>query len=136
MSFPTGGQGLTVAARRGYAIRLRRGEDGARPIVKARPPGPPPSPAGGIGGAALPHRSPTPAERAHLAGLTTVARHGPSHMARIGAAGQDSLSRRIAEEFGIPPDAQDYLPRLEAARRLYFARLRSRRSAAVNRPRP
>jgi len=57
-------------------------------------------------------------------------------MARIGAAGQDSLSRRIAEEFGIPPDAQDYLPRLEAARRLYFARLRSRRSAAVNRPRP
>jgi hypothetical protein len=49
-------------------------------------------------------------------------------MARIGSAGQDSLSRRIAAEFGIPDDAPDYLARLEAARRLYFSRLRRRRT--------
>lgn len=74
------------------------------------------------------HRPPPPtmSERAHLAGLTTMARHGPGHMASIGAAGQDSLSRRIAAEAGIPEDAPDYLPRLEAARRLYFSRLRMR----------
>jgi len=67
-------------------------------------------------------------DRAHLAGLTTVARHGTDHMARIGAAGQDALSRRIAREFGIPDDAPDYLARLDAARRAYFARLRRSRS--------
>lgn len=69
----------------------------------------------------------TPGERAHLAGLTTLARHGPGHMASIGAAGQDSLSRRIAREAGIPEDAPDYQERLDAARRLYFTRLRRRR---------
>lgn len=67
------------------------------------------------------------AQRAHLAGLTTMARHGPGHMARIGAAGQDALSRRIAAEWGIPEDAPDYLARITAARRAYFARLRRSR---------
>jgi hypothetical protein len=70
----------------------------------------------------------SPGDRAHLAGLTVVARHGPSHMARIGALGQDSLSRRIALEFGIAEDAPDYLARLDAARRVYFSRLRRRRT--------
>lgn len=70
------------------------------------------------------------AARARLAGLSTVARHGPDHMAAIGAAGQDALSRRIAQEYGIPEDAPDYAPRLDAARRLYFSRLRHRRQVA------
>lgn len=70
----------------------------------------------------------SPADRAHLAGLTVVARHGPSHMARIGAAGQDALSRRIAQEYALDPEAPDYLDRLDAARRLYFSRLRRSRS--------
>lgn len=77
----------------------------------------------------FPERRPklSQAERAHLAGLTTMARHGPSHMARIGAAGQDALSRRIALEWGLDPNAPDYLVRLAAARRAYFVRLRRRR---------
>jgi hypothetical protein len=70
----------------------------------------------------------TPGERAHLAGLTTVARHGTAHMATIGQAGQDALSRRIAAEWGIPEDAPDYLARITAARRAYFARLRRARA--------
>lgn len=73
--------------------------------------------------------SPTLGDHAHLGGLTTVARHGPGHMARVGALGQDALSLRIAEEAGIPPDAPDYVARLTAARRVYFARLRRRRVA-------
>lgn len=68
-------------------------------------------------------------ERAHRAGLSVMARHGRDHMARIGSAGQDSLSRRIAAEYGIPEDAPDYQDRLNAARRLYFTRLRQRRTA-------
>ena len=75
-------------------------------------------------------RHPSMSERARLAGLTVVRDHGVGHMAAIGAAGQDSLSRRIAQEAGIPPDAPDYLERLAAARRLYFSRLRRRRSAS------
>lgn len=71
---------------------------------------------------------PTMAERARLAGLTVVATHGPGHMSSIGAKGQDALSRRIAAEHGIPPDDPDYAVRLAAARRLYFARLRRRRT--------
>jgi hypothetical protein len=73
-------------------------------------------------------RAPSMSERARLAGLTVVRDHGVGHMAAIGAAGQDSLSRRIAQEAGIPEDAPDYLARLEAARRLYFVRLRQRRT--------
>lgn len=68
--------------------------------------------------------APSMAERAHLAGLTTYSTHGSGHMARIGAAGQDALSRRIAAEYGIPEDAPDYLERVTAARRLWMARVR------------
>jgi hypothetical protein len=70
------------------------------------------------------------AERAHLAGLSVVANRGPSHMAAIGAKGQDALSRRIAQEWGLDPDDPEYLVRLAAARRLYFVRLRQRRGRA------
>lgn len=68
--------------------------------------------------------APTMSERARLAGLTTYSTHGSGHMARIGAAGQDALSRRIAAEYGIPEDAPDYLARVAAARRLWMARVR------------
>jgi hypothetical protein len=66
-------------------------------------------------------------ERARMAGLTVVATRGPAYMAAIGAVGQDGLSRRIAAEYGIAEDDPDYMPRLDAARRVYFARLRRRR---------
>lgn len=82
--------------------------------------------------------APTPsmAERGHQAGLTTLARHGTSHMARIGAAGQDALSLRIAEAYGIPQDAPDYLVRLQAARRLYMAQVRRGLSPVLGPSRP
>ena len=84
----------------------------------------------------MPKRTaPTMSERAHLAGLTTLARHGPGHMATIGAAGQDALSRRIAAEYGVPEDAPDYLDRLAAARRLYFVRLRRQVGARASQAR-
>jgi hypothetical protein len=70
----------------------------------------------------------TPAERAHLGGLTTLARHGTAHLATIGMVGQDGLSRRIAAEWGIPEDAPDYAARITAARRAYFTRLRRSRA--------
>lgn len=72
--------------------------------------------------------APTMAERGHLAGLTTLARHGTGHMSRIGAQGQDALSLRIAAEYGIPQDAPDYQVRLAAARRLYMAKVRKGQS--------
>ena len=79
-------------------------------------------------GAPTPPTPMTVEDRARLGGLTILATHGPSHMARIGAAGQDGLSRRIAAQYGIPEDAPDYLVRLEAARRLYFTDLRRSRA--------
>jgi hypothetical protein len=79
---------------------------------------------------AIPHAPSTPmspAQRARLAGLTVLARHGPTHMATIGARGQSALDRRIALEAGIPDNAPDHAVRLAAAKRVYFTRLRKRR---------
>lgn len=89
-------------------------------------------------------RAPTPpsssppsmADRGRMAGLTTHARHGASHMARIGQAGQDALSRRIAAEYGIPLDAPDYQARLASARRLYMAQVRKGRTSTTGGSRP
>ena len=76
-------------------------------------------------------RPPTMADRARLAGLTILQDRGPSYLAEIGARGQDALSARIARDAGLDPAATDYPVRLEAARRLYFSRLRKRRPETV-----
>jgi len=72
-------------------------------------------------------------ERARKGGQLTYVRHGGHHMAMIGAAGQDSLSRRIAEEYGIPEDAPDYLARLAVAKRQYMAAIRRKSRDATAR---
>ena len=60
-----------------------------------------------------------------LGGLTTVASHGPGHMAAVGRRGGEALDRRIAVMAGIsdtlPP--AEYQARLKAARTAYYLRL-------------
>lgn len=65
--------------------------------------------------------------RARLAGLGTVARHGPGHMAAMGRRGAAKLDAKIARDAGIPEDDPNYAARLKAARTAYYIRMAERR---------